>query len=988
MTSSLRLFGTPVLRCDGTPVRFQRRKAMALLAYLAVTRSPHHRESLATMLWPESRTVSAHSALRNLLWCLRTTPISEFLHSDRSTVELRERDALSVDVNRFRDLTGTCPSKSHGPESACAACAPQLGEAVGFWKGPFMSGYIVANSSQFDDWQFIEGEALKRELSEALDRMIEYHDSIEDWTASAQHARTWLRVDDLNESAYRSLIRALSAQGKRSEALQVFNECIRTLDERLSLAPETETVALAESLRRPKGEATPLPRDRRSRLPHPTERIIGRGEVTEQVEDLLLGGSTQAVNLVGLGGAGKTTLALRVGHRIEGRLAQGAAFVPLDTLLDEAPVASAIQTALGLPSAGSADASPEVRIADLLRDHELLLILDGAERFVPQALRLIEALRSSPAVRILATSRTEMSTAGVVSVPVHGLDCPPSDATQEHLLDYAAVRLLRVTAERHGVSHELDAAELEDMSRLARTLDGSPLGLEMAAGWRSILPWKAIADRVSENLSFLAHRDMDVAPKHRTLIAIFDQSWALLSNDGQAALRGLSVFRGPFTAQAAEHVADTHPSPLATLVNRCLLIRVGPDHYRMHELLRQFASKKLEESEDAAEQVRARHIEYYTAAVSEWLEDLKGSEQFPTLLRMEREIENIRVAFQSAATWGASAQVRAACEGLLSYYTMRTLLSEGESVFAAASSAYREHEGGDPIVEAFLRIVAGWFASWDRPVVAAKRRAEGMELLPKAAPTDRLHAMSNVIYAYSSFGKEHDENLERLEQSIAFYRSIRDPWGEASALEASGAVERYANEAKSEEFIQRSLRLRREIGDLWSEGPAIFRLAQLAEARGNNELALTRYQEALRLNEPYTRDAFGVISVLLAQARVTGKLGDTKRSLKLAEQALALSRETGYKFQIGRSLIEMARAHRAAGETAPAKALLEESFAALAHIGWHDLQACSARLLAEIAAEESDVGSAERWLHEAKDLDPDHEETQSLATRVAELRSG
>lgn len=156
MTLSLRLFGAPDLLVDSRSLLLSRPKAMALLAYVAVTRR-HHRETLAALLWPESDASAAYSALRNMLWILRQTSLAEAIHSDRSTVELADHEAVDVDVNQFRELTSHCPTQSYNRNSQRAICEPQLRKAVALWKGPFMRGFAVVNSVTFDDWQIAAG---------------------------------------------------------------------------------------------------------------------------------------------------------------------------------------------------------------------------------------------------------------------------------------------------------------------------------------------------------------------------------------------------------------------------------------------------------------------------------------------------------------------------------------------------------------------------------------------------------------------------------------------------------------------------------------------------------------------------------------------------------------------------------------------------------------------------------------------------------------
>ena len=985
MTSHLQLFGTPVLHWNGTPVRLDRRKAMALLSYLAVTRRCHHRETLATLLWPESESESAHAGLRNLLWMLRKTPIAEHIQSDRSTVTLLENETLSIDVNRFRDLVRDCPTAAHGMDVVCAQCEPRLAEAMCLRTGSFMHGYAAANSTQFDEWQVAEGAALNREASETLSRMIEYYLSIEDWCATARYARQWIKIDALNELGYRALMKALLAQGKRSEALQVYDECGRILGEELGLTPEDTTSDLASAIRNTQVAVSIGGRVRVSRLPQAAIPLIGRSVPAQRVEVLLLDESTRFVSLVGLGGVGKTSLALHVGRHIEGHFAEGAAYVPLDSGSSGSSIASAVIRALNLTSIGGTRPTLDACLADVLQDQHVLLILDGVEGLVPQVSAFAQALETAPGVRILATSRVEIGIAGEIIVPLQGLEVPDEDADPRTIADCAAVRLLHLVAERQGAHSSPDAAELSGMARLAVQLEGSPLGLEMAAGWRSILSWDAIADRISDGLEFLVHRRKDVAPRHRTMAVVFEQSWKLLPTDARAALRRLSVFRGGFTIQAAERVTKSDPTSLAVLVNRHLLTRIGSDCYRMHALLRQFASARMETTE--AEQLLLRHLDYYTSAVGEWFEKLKGPDQHQTFRCMENEIENVRLAFQNAASQGASQQLRDLCEGLFCYHDMRTLLTEGEATFTRALESYRQCPDREEIVDAFLTIAAGYFAVWDHPDAAHHLKGDGLKLLSGMELDDRLHAMANILYAGVSFGQERDENSERLMQSIDFYRAQADLWGEGSALGTWATVETFHDSMRVEQLAQESLRLHRGLKDQWGESIALFLLARAAELQGNLKLSLARYQDAQRLTEPFTRDGFGVISTILGQARVELRLGHGETSRQLAEEALRLGRKTGYGFQIGRALLELARATRSIGESACAEDNLEEAFRLLNHQRWSSLQAACAVQLLELALDESDEISAERWLREASVLKPNDPSITQLSARLEQMKS-
>ncbi|MFC2095409.1 BTAD domain-containing putative transcriptional regulator [Candidatus Bipolaricaulota bacterium] len=985
MTMMLQLFGAPVLQLDGAPVSLSRKKAMALLAFLAVTRSRHHRETLAALLWPESDATAAYSALRNVLWILRQAPLADVVRGDRSTVELLDSETLEIDVNGFRDLSFDCPARSHGLNEVCSDCEPQLREAVELWRGPFMSGFSVANSIQFDDWQFAEGEALRRELTETLDRLIEYYVAIEDWAMGAQYARRWLQADALSEVGHRRLMQALFAQGKRSEALQAFDDCARVLEAELGLSPEESTVNLAESIRASNSATHSSRRSRSVGLPLSGNPIIGRREIAARIEHALVEDEAEVVTIVGLGGSGKTTLAVHVGRQIEHLFEDGVVFIPLESITAGEFVASTIAHGLGLLLPRQEESELVDQLVDCLRHRNLLMILDGAEHVLAQVSALLPALTSAPQVRILLTSRTPLGTKLATRIALDGLEYPDADTPQERVGDYAAVRLLRISARRYGHAHESGVDDLTGISRVARLLEGLPLGLEMAADWRSMFSWNEIADRVSANLEFLRHTSKEVAPKHRTLAAVFEQAWGMLPDEAKAVLSRLSVFRDGFTVEAAESVTECHIGDLALLANRCLIKRVGSDRYRIHELLRQFASKKLADASREIKHIGRRHAEFYMHAVARWVQKLAGPEQYPTLERMGLAMGNVRSAFQYASEVAASDLLREACEGLFFYYDMRTQFEEAANVFQSAANAYVRSDNRESDVEAFLWIASGWFVNHAHPDIGAEHIATGLKLLDENPPVSRLHAMANVISAYACRGEDLEVHILRASSSTDFYKDCGDVAGEGLAVAAWATLESHRNLQRAQELAHQSLRLHREAEDAWGEGLVLLALARMAEVQGNLDLALARYEESQRLSEPIASDILGVIDAISSQARVAWKLGQARRSEELAEQALELGRGIGSRLQTGRALLELARARRLLGDRTSAKSLVEEAFALLSHRLWGTLQASCAALLFDLAMDERDIGAAERWLQEVSILDPEDSRLPGSKQRLAEL---
>ena len=967
---TLHLFGTPRLDIDGEPMQLGRRKATALLSYLAVTRSRHHRETLATLLWPESGPEAAYSALRNVLWILRQTLLTRLLRTDRSTIELVEDESLWVDVQRFRDLIAGCPTSGHTGTEACSDCVPALEEAVALAAAPFMEGFMVSTADGFDDWQFAEREALQRELTETLDRLTSFYAGAEDWTAVTAHARRWLRADGLNEACYRRLMRGLAALGRRSEALRCYEECQRTLNHELGLPPEGATTELADLIRHAESEPKERPAaPRRTNLPAALTPFVGRTDVIARASRLLTEDQARLVTLVGLGGIGKTSLAMQIGRQLQSRMEDGTFFVPLGAADEVEAVASSIAEAIGLSLSRDKGAHLALELDDYLREREILLILDEVEGIASVGDLLASLLSTAPRARCLVTSRVPLNVAGETVVSLYGLDYPDEDAPIESLGEYDAIRLLKV-AERQVDSAPTDRqTELRAMARVARLLDGFPLGLEMAGAWRGVFSWREIADRIASNLDFLVHTHRDAPPRHRNLRAVYEQAWGLLSREERTSLCGLAVFHGGFTIEAAERTTDSSPTVLASLAKRCLIRRVDPERYQVHELLRQFSLENLRTVGGDFESAMERHAMYFIGFVEDSFEELKGPGQLARLRRVQRDLPNIRAAWLHAAKTGRAELLRRAAHGLFLYFDMRAHFEEGARAFL---DAIRHFDGAnDAVAAGFLCVAYGWFTQFTAEDEPHRWIDEGLSLLDGAEPFSAHHALANDIALYARALPSIEKIRERLGKSLAYYRDAGDRWGEALTRDALAGAEFGVNAEAGEQLAGESLRLRREIGDHWGEALNLATQARFAEMQGKWDLAKVRYHQSQRLSARIAEDLYMAIDAQLSRARIAGRLGEYEEGEGLAEEGLRLAKQVSSRLLVARALVTLGRIAWLRGDLLPARERLDEAFSLLEGTPWRMEAAHSATLLSELAEAADDEGEARRWSQEARTLDPE-----------------
>ena len=327
--TTIALLGAPRIEHDGVPVEVDTRKAIALAAYLAVTKQSHTRDALAGLLWPEYNQSRARAALRRTLSSLGKARAEGWLRADRDSVELAN-DAIRVDVTRFHDLLEECKGHGHPESEVCPECMPPLTEAVTLYRDDFMAGFGLRDSVAFDDWQFFQSESLRRELAGALERLARGRGALGEWEAAIVHARRRLAMDTLHEPAHRLLMALYAWSDQRAAALRQYRECVRVLGQELSVAPLEETTLLYRAIqenylpprpalaeyrspaRREPGASTELPVEKTRDVPRsPDNPLVGRDPEWEALLGSYrsVGDGGHVVVVEGEAGIGKTRLA-------------------------------------------------------------------------------------------------------------------------------------------------------------------------------------------------------------------------------------------------------------------------------------------------------------------------------------------------------------------------------------------------------------------------------------------------------------------------------------------------------------------------------------------------------------------------------------------------------------------------------------------------------------------------------------------------------
>ncbi len=402
---ALFLLGAPQVEREGKPVEIVRRKAMALLAYLAVSGESHRRESLMALLWPEYDQGRARADLRRTLSVLNTTLGADWFHTEGELVSLNRQTGFWLDVEQFEHYLAICHGHGHPPNEVCSACLSPLTEAVQLYRGEFLAGFSLRDSANFDEWQFFQTERLGRELAQALERLIRCHDEWGELDAALTYAQHWVELDPLHEPAQRQLMQLYARNGQRAAALRQYHRCIELLAQELGVPPQQETTVLYEHIQA--GEKTAEERGSRGareksaihpyppapRLPgpeyefpdQPTPFIGRRAELTELAKRLA-DPACRLLTLIGPGGIGKTRLALETAARASSGEAfpDGVHFIPLTRVSRAEFLVSAIGHALKLSfySPEGFDENPKAQLFNYLHQRKMLLVLDNFEHLL------------------------------------------------------------------------------------------------------------------------------------------------------------------------------------------------------------------------------------------------------------------------------------------------------------------------------------------------------------------------------------------------------------------------------------------------------------------------------------------------------------------------------------------------------------------------------------------------------------------------------
>lgn len=442
-------------------------------------------------------------------------------------------------------------------------------------------------------------------------------------------------------------------------------------------------------------------------LPAQTTAFVGRESELEDISRLLAQHDTRLVTLLGQGGMGKTRLAIHAAEIFLHAFEHGVYFVGLASIPNADGIVGAIGDAVGYAMVNDGRDLAQ-QVADYLREKNMLLVLDNFEQVLTGASLISDLLRTAPRIKVLATSRERLNLTGENIVALGGLDFPDASNVAD-AMRYSAVQLFVQSARRSTPGFELVEADLKHVARICRSVDGLPLGVVLAASWTDSLSVVEIADEITRSLDFLESELRDLPARHRSMRAVFDYSWNLLSETEREAFTKLSIFRGGFTRDAAQAATGATLRNLTNLQNKSLLRR-NPDsgRYELHELVRQYAYEKLEADPVAFGEAKRAHAEYYTdLLVKRGDVYMNPGQELKTLAEIEAERDNIRATWTYAIECDRLPLLAKSIGIVAMFFEAKGLAEEGSMVFHEIAEAMQATPNPDPALIAMARLYAG-----------------------------------------------------------------------------------------------------------------------------------------------------------------------------------------------------------------------------------------------------------------------------------------
>lgn len=693
-----------------------------------------------------------------------------------------------------------------------------------------------------------------------------FPDSFGNWLRQRRKALDWTQVDLAEKvGCSLALIRKLEADERRPS-----KQITGILAQLLDIPPNEHEGFFAFA--RGTNTLTPLPPHN---LPADQTHFIGRKPELELIQARITSIECRLLVLTGLGGIGKTRLAVQSARAVLQQFPDGAFFLNLAGLDSADHLVSTVASALSYSFHSLADL--KAQLLHYLHARKLLLIFDNYEHLLPRTELISEIIRTTSDVKIMVTSRERLNVQEEWTFPVKGLSYHQFENSHDHEFD--TVRLFQQRATQVATSQVLTESDRPYILRIGALAQGIPLAIEMAAAWTRILSCQEIAESIEHNWDLLSSELQNVPQRHRSMNAVFEHSWERLSEEERTAFMRLSIFRGGFTQEAAQIVANIQLPVLLSLLDKSFIWRREKGRYEIHDLLRRFGEIRLNLLPDKLADTHVKYVAYYGKLLEDLRNPMWETSHKQAVSQVRSEIDNIRYAWKLAAlqcTWTFFDQ---SAESLWHLYNTTNLFEEGITLFQQGITVleplkqYPAHAS----VLAQLFHGHGWFLQRLGRFVEAKQLVEkSVELLRENKLVDpHLDMVIKGSACYIALTTNDFEKAQSYaEEMLIAGEQSGDRLISAAGHYFSGVVSRLtSNTATTKMHIYEAARYLENYGSQWTNAYVLRELGQIEFSEANFVLARTHLKKSVSIFEDFG-DVGNVAATLLLLGTTHFKIGD------------------------------------------------------------------------------------------------------------------
>ncbi|MEM7539169.1 MAG: BTAD domain-containing putative transcriptional regulator [Chloroflexota bacterium] len=964
------LLGHMIILIDGQPLsKTPGYMVQALLAYLFCHPGPHERIKLADLLWGDMPRERLLSNLRSLVRRLPAA-VKPYIQTTPQMVGIDPSDDIWVDVLALSKLADKLPTpESRLPDTRSTetkytdlymtqlqACEDSVKAMLAYYTDDFLAGLVLGDAPRFADWQYMQREALRQLVMDALRNVVElclYQGRYSDGIA---YTRRWIALDPLEEVARRQLMVMLARSGQQKAALQTYQAMVEMLEEEFAAPPMPETVEAYERILNRDTDDNPNSADTYTHqsnkmastvlnLPTFAQPSVGRrsdlGTLTHQLQkpDCCL------LTITGLGGAGKTYLAVEVAKMAaqSQHFAQGVVFISLASVPAADRLPEAIVQALALILADSRNVLAQ--IGSYLEPKEMLITLDNFEHLLappqssghssgqssgqPSAQSAVQMLSHllhvAPHVKFLVTSRQPLRLQHEYLYALSGMVLPElhTPISLSDLMHIDAILLFQQAAQRTNFDFAVTAENQQAVIRFCHLVQGTPLAIVLGAAHMDFLEPEELVEECQESMDVLESTWADLPDRQRSVRAVFDYSWRLLDPALQQVFQQLSVFRGGFTRQAARQVVGVSLSQLKHLHTHSLIKLTDKGRYEIHELLRQFGAEKLAFSDEQTPNRQAtsnsgasvwdKHMHHYLTWLGEQSGPLQGRKPQEAVKAIEVDLQNIRQAWVQAITTQDIRLLTKSHQALFIFYEMKGFYQEGidrakhalQTVQPRIKQLAIDHTHSDTaFVELYCLLLAkqnffyvklGGYEQVEQTVEAVMSYIQTLPESSDIRYTIQAHiywVWANALNRQNSYSLAYDKLIQALEWA----KQADDLMLVADCFYLRGLIHFFLDEfTEAVDDAQQARQLYIQTQNRWKEIPTLTLLGSIQEWLGKLSLAKGYYEEVIQISHDLGDD---LNKHQLNLARVAIYMGDYSYAEPMIQQSLRFFSHMNHKTKV------------------------------------------------------------------------------------------